>query len=414
MRKRWRIFAVLALMYLVAYFYRVSMAVVAKDLAAEFQLPAPRIGILSGALFYAFALAQIPLGPLLDRFGGRRIVSLFGLLTVAGSFLFALAPGFLPLLAGRLLIGAGTAAVLMGALKVFTRWFSPREYATVSGLIVAVGNLGNLTATAPLAWAVSLAGWRPPFVAVGAVQLAVTLLVFAVVRDAPPSPSAAGAAGAAATPAAATPLADWGTVFRTPSFWLLALLAFFWYAGYMALQGLWGGPWLMEILGLSRTGAGRLLLLVSTGFITGCLGLGTVADRLFKSRKRTLLAGQGLLLGLLTLTLGPAERLSGPLLALLFFAFGLAVSSGVTIYPMVKEMFPPRISATASTALNFFVLTGAATVQQAMGLVIGRFPRGAAGYPAAAYHSAFLIPVCGLAMAWTLFLFVRDTTPGKH
>lgn len=413
MPKRWRIFAVLALMYLVAYFYRVSMAVVAKDLAAEFHLSAPRIGSLSGALFYAFALAQIPLGPLLDRFGGRRIVSLFGLLTVTGSLLFALAPGFPSLLAGRLLIGAGTAAVLMGALKVFTRWFSPREYATVSGLIVAVGNFGNLSATAPLAWAVSLAGWRPPFVTVAALQLAVTVLVFTVVRDAPLRRVAAGEEGSAPGPAA-TPFAAWGTVFRTPSFWLLALLAFFWYAGYMALQGLWGGPWLMEILGRSRTGAGRLLLLVSGGFITGCLGLGAVTDRLFKSRKRTLLAGQGLLLALLTLTLGPAERLPGPLLALAFFAFGLAVSSGVTIYPMVKEMFPARISATASTALNFFVLTGAATVQQAMGLVIGRFPRSAAGYPAAAYHSAFLIPVCGLAVAVLLFLFVRDTTPGTH
>lgn len=413
MTKRWRIFAVFAVMYLVAYFYRVSMAVIARDLAADLSLDASRIGMLSGALFYAFALAQIPLGPLLDRFGGRIVVSLAGLVTVAGSFTFALAPGYGALLGGRILIGMGTACVLMGALKVFTTWFSSREYATISGLIIAVGNVGNLCATAPLALAVSLGGWRPPFLVVGALQLGLTLLLFRAVRDRP----AAGEGVEeepllAATHRPVGALAGWGLVFSRPSFWLLALLSFFWYAGYMALQGLWGGPWLMEVMGLSREGAGNLLLLTSVGFMTGCLFIGQVTDRLLKSRKWTLVAGQSLLLLLLlVLTLGPAEQVPRWLLAAFFFAAGLAVSSGVAIYPMIREMFPRNLSATATTALNFFVLTGAAVVQQVMGLIIGRFPRGPMGYPAEAYHAAFQVPVTGLAVAVTLFLFARDTSP---
>ncbi|WP_318258410.1 hypothetical protein [Geobacter anodireducens] len=125
-----------------------------------------------------------------------------------------------------------------------------------------------------------------------------------------------------------------------------------------------------------------------------------------------LVAGQSLLLLLLlVLTLGPAEQVPRGLLAVFFFAAGLAVSSGVAIYPMIREMFPSTLSATATTALNFFVLTGAAVVQQVMGLIIGRFPRGPAGYPAEAYHAAFLVPVTGLAVAVTLFLFARDTSP---
>lgn len=169
MTKRWRIFAVFAVMYLVAYFYRVSMAVIARDLAADLALDASRIGMLSGALFYAFALAQIPLGPLLDRFGGRIVVSLAGLVTVAGSFTFALAPGYGALLGGRILIGMGTACVLMGALKVFTTWFSSREYATISGLIIAVGNVGISAPRPPWPWRSPWGGgalpswWWAPF-----------------------------------------------------------------------------------------------------------------------------------------------------------------------------------------------------------------------------------------------------------
>jgi hypothetical protein len=46
---------------------------------------------------------------------------------------------------------------------------------------------------------------------------------------------------------------------------------------------------------------------------------------------------------------------------------------------------------------------GAATAQHVMGIYICSFPRSPAGYPAAAYHGAFLIPICGLAGTLVLF-----------
>jgi len=410
---RWRLFGVLALMYILAYFYRISMAVVAKDLSAELGLSPVQLGTLSGIFFYVYALVQIPLGPLLDRFGGRLVISAFGLLSSAGGFLFALAPGYGAALGGRILIGIGTACVLMGSLKIFTHWFTRQEFATVSGYMVAVGNLGNLTATAPLAMAVAAIGWRNSFAAVAVVQIIVTLLVFSFVRDSPPSRSshATDGDGSRHDPGM---VAAWRTILTDRTFWLLGILSFFWYGTYIVLQGLWGGPYLMEAVGMDRSGAGRTLLFTSIGFISGCLILGRVTDRLFKSRKRTLLAGQVLLLMLMTLMLGPAEALPRPLLYGAFFAIGVGVSSGVTIYPFVREMFPVEIVATALTSLNFFVLMGAASVQHVMGYVIERFPKGQSGYPPEAYHTAFLIPIGGLLLSILLFTKAREPEMGHH
>ena len=396
-------------MYVLAYFYRVSMAVAARDLAVDLQLSAARLGTLSGAFFYAFAFSQIPLGPLLDRYGGRTIISLTGILTTAGSVTFALAGNYPAALCGRVLLGMGSACVLMGALKVFGNWYSAREFATVSGLIVAVGNLGNLAATAPLAAAISRFGWRQPFLVMGCIQAVMVLLVYLLVRDHPSLPPVH--TGDEHRPMGL--VEGWRIVFRSPSFWLLSLLSFFWYAGYMALQGMWGGPYLMDALGLTRKAAGNLLMFTSIGFILGCLVIGKISTNLLKSRKWTLILGQTLLMALLTLLLGPVEFLSPPLLPLVFLVIGLAVSSGVTIYPMIREAFSERITATAMTAVNFFVLMGAATVQQAMGLIIERYPKGELGYPATAYHGAFLLPVAGLAVALLFFLFIQDTGPGK-
>jgi len=408
MAQRWKIFTVLALMFMLGFFYRVSMAVASQDLTAELGLTAGQLGVLSGIFFYVFAVAQIPLGPLLDRFGGRRVIALLGVATGCGSFVFALAPGYHAALAGRMLLGIGTASVLMGSLKIFTNWFTPQEFPTVSGFMVAVGNLGNVTATAPLALAISRFGWRNTFLAASLVQIILTMTVYLVVRDSPAarlkiSPVPADNAG---RPDIGT-LQAWRMIFTTPAFWFVSLIAFFWYANYMVLLALWGGPYLIESVGLTRAQTGNILLCTSVGFITGSLLLGKIVTRLFGTLRKTILAGQTLLLIAMTVMLGPAETCSRPLLAAVFFIIGLSSSSGVIIYPLSRDMVPHDLAATAMTCVNFFLLMGAAMMQNIMGVYIGSFTRTSAGYPPEAYHGAFLIPICGLAGTLVLFALAR-------
>ncbi|RNC71744.1 MAG: MFS transporter [Desulfuromonadales bacterium] len=404
-RQRWVIFSVLALMYILVYFYRVSLAVVAGDISRELRLTPQQLGSLSGILFYVYAVAQLPLGPMIDRLGSRLVISGCGVLTTIGGVLFAQADTLAMAMAARVLIGIGTASVLMATFTIFSHWFSKQEFGRVSGFMVAIGNLGNLSATAPLALAVAAIGWRSSFLVIGLLQALVTVLVFGMVRDRP-SIVDGGDADGAAKPAGM--LSAWREIFTNLHFWLLGLISFFWYGNYLALQGLWGGPYLMEVMHLSRAATGQMLMFTSLGFIAGSTVIDTIARRLFRSYKKTLLAGQVVLLVLMSGFLGVAETLPDPLLAAGFFAIGLAVSSGVMIYPIIRSMFSVRIVGTALTSLNFFVLMGAAVTQQVMGLIVGSFGRGEAGAPPEAFHAAFLFPVVGLAGAIVMFLFARD------
>jgi sugar phosphate permease len=421
-RQRWIIFAVLALIYILVYFYRVSLAVVAGDISRELKLTPRQLGSLSGILFYVYAVAQIPLGPMIDRLGSRLVISGSGIMTAIGGILFSQADSLATAMAARVLIGIGTASVLMATFTVFSHWFSKQEFGRISGFMVAVGNLGNLLATAPLALAVAAVGWRSSFLAIGIVQILATLLVFGMVRDRPPlaatdalphsSPPDSGA------PPLAPPLirggmkgevmAAWREIFGSRDFWLLGIIAFAWYGNYLALQGLWGGPYLMEVLHFSRESAGTMLMCTSLGFIAGSSMIDSIARRVFRSYKKTLLAGQLLLLTLMSAFLGWAELIPQPLLMALFFAIGLAVSSGVMIYPIIRAMFPVQIVGTALTSLNFFVLMGAATTQQAMGIIIGASNRSTTAVQPAALHTAFLLPVVCLSAAIMLFLCARD------
>jgi len=404
-RRRWTIFATLALMYIMVYFYRVSLAVVAGDITRELHLTPEQLGTLSGVLFYVYAVAQLPLGPMIDRLGSRLVISGCGVLTTLGGILFSQADTFAVAMIARMLIGIGTASVLMATFTLFSHWFSKQEFGRVSGFMVALGNLGNLAATAPLALAVGAFGWRNSFLVAGVVQALVTLLVFSKVQDKPDGGPAHEEAGSGAKTGM---MSAWSEIFGTRDFWLLGVLSFSWYGNYLALQALWGGPYLMEVLHLSRAATGSMLMFTSFGFIAGSSFVDVVARRFFRSYKKTLLAGQLALLLFMTAFLGWAEAMPQPLLAGLFFFIGLAVSSGVMIYPIIRSMFPVGIVGTALTSLNFYVLMGAAVTQQVMGVIVGSYGNTAGSISAPALHTAFLFPIVGLALSIILYSRARE------
>lgn len=113
---------------------------------------------------------------------------------VTGPYLvreFALDPAAAGLLAGRALVGLGTGGVYVPALKVLCGWFRPRSFATVTGTFIAVGNLGGLAATHPLAVLLQAVGWRASFLLAGTVT--VLLAIAATSASATKSPSPARA-----------------------------------------------------------------------------------------------------------------------------------------------------------------------------------------------------------------------------
>jgi MFS family permease len=117
--------------------------VIAGDLRLEFDLDAERLGLMTSAFFGALALAQLPLGVALDRWGPRRVVPAMMLAGAAGALVFASATTFATLTLGRALLGLGFAGVLVGSLQAFGAWFPERRFATVSGLLVGSAPAGR-------------------------------------------------------------------------------------------------------------------------------------------------------------------------------------------------------------------------------------------------------------------------------
>ena len=180
------IFLVFSLAFAASQFHRTSGGVIAPELSRELGIAAEALGVVAGALFVTSGLSQWPIGLLLDRFGARRTLPLMLAFVVAGSVWFAEARSLESLIGARLLIGIGNSASMISAFAVFARWFPADRFATVSAWMLAVGSIGGLCATTPLAGLVELIGWRLSIHVVAGVTALLAIAAAVMVRDAPP------------------------------------------------------------------------------------------------------------------------------------------------------------------------------------------------------------------------------------
>ena len=391
MHRRSLIFALFAAAYFLSFFFRSANAVIAGDLRRDLALTPEQLGLMTSLFYASFAAIQLPLGAALDRFGARWVTPTLMLASMAGCLVFASAHSFATLALGRALIGVGMAGVLMGAYQVFGQWFTGARIATVASLMVGLGSLGGPFAATPLAWLNASFGWRAIF-SWGA--LAVVASAAALMLGVRPGPRAA--------PRPAVAAGGFGLVFRDIRFWRIAVVNFFQLGVLLALQGLWGGPYLLDVVGLSRLAAGNVLLAMAGGVVLGNFGSGWLADR-FGAYRVIWMSMLMFVLGLACLAL----PLRLPVLALgpIYFAVGFAGAFNIIQLAQIRALFPPHMSGRAVTAVNLFGFSGAALIQAGIGLVIGAFAPDAQGhYPVLAYATAFggAALCAGLALAWYL------------
>ncbi len=405
---RWYIFAMCGVTYVISGFWRVSNAVIADDLARDLAVTPEVLGLMGGAFFYAFGLAQLPMGPLLDRFGPRLVITLLVCVGSASALLFSLTDSGTVAVLARAGIGLGMAAVLMGSLKILTTWFSPHEFATLSGMLVAIGGLGGIGATTPLAWLSDRIGWRGACGGMAAITLLLAAGMYLVVRD---HPERQKGAPPTSPPSLAVIRAGLRTVFFSGDFWRLAPLGFASYGALITAQGLWGVPFLVHTYGMSKSSASSVLLAIPIGLVCGAPLWGRWSDT-FGRRKPLVLAG---LCSMLLLFFSLVLHLPLPYWGLVLQCWLLGFTSAALyiLYTQVKETFHHSISGTALTALNFFVMLGAAVFQQMTGFILGYWKPNAAGtLPLPAYQWGFGVSAALLALALAIYTLCRDTHPG--
>lgn len=382
--------------YFLSYFYRTVNAVIGPVLVTELQLDAAALGLLTSAYFIAFAAFQLPLGVLLDRYGPRRVESILLLIAAAGAIVFGLAQDVGQLAIGRALIGFGVSSCLMASFKANTLFWPAERLAVANGFILAFGGLGATVATLPVEWVLKVSDWRTLFFCLAGV----TVLSAVYIRFAVPERGlgTAGHLGEQVRSVVA--------ILGSAKFWRVAPITVTAQASFLAYQGLWAGPWLRDVAGLSPDAAATVMFFVASAIIVG-YGLGGVAaDRLMRAgvRDGTLLVW-GVALYLLVQVPLLLNVTTGS--SVLWVAFTLLGTNSILGFSYLTRQFAKDQAGRVNSAMNLLVFVAAFAIQAGVGAVISWFTPPGAPFAPRGYQVAltlfFVLQVAG----WLWFVVTR-------
>jgi len=390
------IFLSLSVLYFFSIVHRVGVAVIALDIMNEFRTDASLLGFMSSMYFFPYAVAQIPVGIMLDRIGIRKTVTILSLVACLGNLIFSVSPSIQLLTLGRALVGFGVGGFYVSSLKAIAVWFDPKRFATLTGALTSIGNIGGVFASSPLALLTLALGWRYSFLLIFLFMLFFTGVAWLAIKD----------ESAECFRSKGSVLRDLRTIFSKGEFLRLALVPLFVYGFFISFQGLWGGPFLIDVYGMSKPAAGNFLMFIGLGFMILGPIAGFISD---KTQRRKPVLITGVLLSLLFWlimyaaggSLGDYQLMS--MLFLLGSAFGFT-----NIYMTVsKELFTTDICGTSMACFNTFAFIGAGFFQYFMGLLLDMTYGGSRIF--ASYQLIFLIGVVCITASLIAAILSRET-----
>ncbi|MDR6521292.1 putative MFS family arabinose efflux permease [Variovorax paradoxus] len=338
--------------------FRTVGAIMASPLQADFHLSAQALGIFSGAFHFAFGAMQLFMGIGIDLHGVRRTVLVAFPVAIAGALLSAVSSSYLVLVAGQALIGVGCAPAFLVCTVFIARHFPAARFATVSGMVLAIGGVGMLVTGTPLAWLVQAYSWRAGFLVLALAAALAWLAIWFWVHE----PTVAFDGRRESIPEA---IRQFGALFAMPHTLGIMVLGAVTYAAFISLRGLWLGPLMMERHGYSLVQSGNVALAVSVISLVGAPLFGRLDREDAASRRRWITVcclGYAGLFALIAVLHSAWLDIAGMVL--------IGVLSGFIVwqYADVRGAYPATLTGRAMAVFTMAMFLGVALMQWGTGV----------------------------------------------
>ena len=384
---RWAVFAVMALAYFFVYFHRTTGGAISDNLQDYFGVGAASIALLASAYLYAYTLMQIPSGILTDKMGPRRAATIFVFLIAVGSLISAYSAtcnNFTLMIVGKFIIGIGAAVVYIPIMKILAVWYRKDEFASMSGILLLVGNVGGIAAATPMVIMMDNLGIQNTYIALAIITAAIALLCWFIVRNHPSEKDLPSmeeiVSEETGKPISESTSAKMGTVVALKTtfgsgrkFWPLAIWFFFMYGTVMLWQASQSGSFYKNIYDFSSGTAALMVTMVGVGMVFGCPLAGRLSDKILHSRKKVILIGTSaytVIWAIIWLTAGKDYMNSTTIQIIINFLFGFFGGFFVVAYAQIKELYPIAMAGTSTAALNLFPFAGGAILITIAGLIV--------------------------------------------
>ncbi|MEX2145759.1 MAG: MFS transporter [Candidatus Rokuibacteriota bacterium] len=384
---RWIVLAVAVVGFMQTHVHRMAFAPLIPTFVGDLGLTYAAAGTIQTAYFWTYALAQIPIGIVADRWGSRRVMIGCMALLAVGAVAFAASRTYGESVAARCLVGLGAAAVWVPGMRLITEWFPVAERGRATGLMSGGGGVGGTLGLILVPWLAATWGWRLSYGAL-ALPALVTLLfiVLALPRDAQAPAPAGRRSGSVLRVLAHRPV------------WTLNLSVTFSYGGYFSFVTFLPA-FLVRRIELSDTQAGVITGLITAGTILSWPLAGVLSDRLGRRKPIYVVSQCASVLVCFVFALGEGW-MGAASAAVVAVVAGILIGGLILPFVMVSEMFPRELAATAAGVTNAACFVGGMILPIVLGRVLDL---------TGSFAAAFVVAGAVQAVACVFGAFMAET-----
>lgn len=411
-RRSWVIFWVGVVSYMIAILQRASLGVAGVAAVERFDAAAAALSSMAVMQLVVYAAMQVPIGVLIDRLGPRVLIVAGLAFMAGGQFVLAAAPTLSVAVLGRVLVGAGDAAVFVSVLRLVASWFSGKRVPQLSQWVGNLGQLGQVLSAVPFAAVLHTYGWSVAFASAASLAVFATVLSLALLRDRPE-----GSTEAPRVESWGEAVRELRAALRRPGTRLGFWSHFVTQSPGTVISLFWGYPFMVYGLGYSEQSAAMMLLvLVLSGMVTGPL-LGLLSAR-WPLRRSNIVLGLVSAMGIawISVLVWPGQP---PLwlVIILLVALGAGGPGSLIGFDFARTYNPSRVLGSANGVVNVGGFSASFIMMFLIGIVID-----ALGTPGAApeqlytldsFKLAFLVPIVVVSFGVVMLLLARRSTRAR-
>lgn len=397
-----------SLFYLYEFSLQVSPSVMSNELMKAFATDAVGVGLISSIFYLSYTPVQIFGGVSYDYFGPRIVMSIAVFICALGALVFAIAHNITIALAGRFLMGIGSACSFTGSLLLISRWFPQNYFAFVSALVQFMCSIGAMVGQIPLAYLADHFGWEKSMLGFAAAGFVLCVLFILFLRDFAPWQQSYQRRRAWSHP-----LKGLKDVLSNSQTWYLAIYGFCSWAPMVVFAALWGISYLSAEYHITIQKASLALAMIWLGLGITSPIIGGLSDRL---GRRCILLIAVKIIGLISMCfLLYGKNIPFTLTLVFLFFIGSSAAGQALSFAVVNDINRRESVGTAIGFNNMALVVGGLILQPLASWLIHFFWDGATAngvpvYSLHAYKNAmFILPLTYLLAIIMSIFFIKET-----
>src|ERR1700730_3629741 len=182
-RMQWTAVILCAVAIAINYLDRSTIAIANPQIRAEFHMSAAQFGALQSAWSLAYAMAQVPIGLLIDRLGPGILLGISMILWSIAVAAGGLVANYTRLFIARAVLGITESPAYPTAVRVTSDWFQVSDRGVPTGVFNMGSNIGTAIGPPLLTALMLLAGWRWMFIIMGIVGIGASVVLCWLYRN---------------------------------------------------------------------------------------------------------------------------------------------------------------------------------------------------------------------------------------